>query len=178
MSPAPGDSPNTVYPLQHPTPWNAFRPSQMPNTIGQCTWLLPSSFQKPCSFLLKKLASFICVKADKTLTSNFWEKLGSIIGLSSNPLFHIMIWDHSEVQSSPGLQKHMKSHWSFAITGYSSLTPYSASLTQPLKFWNLIHAQACCAACTHHLLKEQAPECCFDGNVIVLAYLNINILLP
>ena len=87
-------------------------------------------------------------------------------------------WAQSKSQSLPGLQRHMKSHWPFTVTGYSSLTPYPASLTQQLNFWNLIHAQACYAACTHHLLKDQASECYFDGNAVILVHLNIYILLP
>lgn len=77
--------------------------SQTPNNICQCIWLLPNSFRKACSFLLKKPASFIYVKADWTspLTFKFWKKLGSIIVLPSNPLFYIMSWAQSEAQSPP-----------------------------------------------------------------------------
>lgn len=89
-----------------------------------------------------------------------------------------MSWAPSETQSPLGLQRHMKSHRPLAVTGYSSLTPYPASLTQQFNFWNLIHAQACCAARTHRLLKDQVSEHYFDGNAVILAHLNIYILLP
>ena len=57
VSPAPGISSNVVYPLQQPTPCSAFKRSQMPNTVCQCSWMLPSSFKNTCNFLLKKSAN-------------------------------------------------------------------------------------------------------------------------
>lgn len=88
--------------------------------------------------------------------------------ISSNPLFNVS-WPQSKAQSAPSLQRHMKSLWPFAVTGPSFLQ-FPASLAHQFNFWSLIRAQACHAACTHHLLQGQAAVHYFAGNAVVLAH--------
>lgn len=57
--------------------------------------------------------------------------------------------------------------WSVPVP--SSLQ-FPASLAHHFNFWSLIHAQACHAACTYHLLQGQAAAHYFAGNAVVLAH--------